>query len=289
MTIPIFPINGTDLQFITIATNQSTVITLTPHAIASDTLKNELMPVNLSYIEEFTQGSENTQRGNTISMSSNMIFSIREFNYSVISGDYYQIYFNFQNYDTCATCSTYLSTSYQFLLGNDYLPIAGNLTTTGLTIFAKISTNITLVFVAQGYKDGSYTTYYRNISAPQGVPTIPLQFGKNLNLFTPFYYTFTLTQPAVIAVNFTSSTDAPLINAMKWYMAGTPQLPWVYITTTSNLYKYGLYPSTTGLGAGPLYPSVSTMNKIWAYLPAATYAVALPSGSMTSTIEFSMA
>lgn len=290
MTIPIFPVNGTDLQYITLSTSQSTVITLTPHSVPSNTLRVESIPVNSSYIEDFVQGSESTQGGNTISISTNTVFSVREFNFSITSGQYYQIYFNFQNYNTCPTCSTYLSAAYQFLLGNDYLPISGSLTTNGLTIYAETSTNLTLIFVAQGYQDGSLTTYLRNISSPSQVNLIPLQFGQNLKLLSSNYYTFTLTQPAVIAVNYTSTADNTRVRNMVWYMAGNPQQPWISITSTSNLYTYGLSGGT--IGSGNLYgATVGGMRTTWAYLPAGNYAVALrpTDGSMTSTVEFTMA
>jgi len=267
MTFPIFPIDG-EIQNFTLSFDDNTLVTLTPHPWS---LPNYIphIEVNTSVSGDIIQGGfyEVDQDSGEMSYLENDIFSIRMFNVSLEEGEYYKIYLNLA-YDSPFGGPIGPQT---FLIGKNFEEVSGDLNEDGMTVYAKQSENVTIILYSAGYSKAHYTIYFQNIPPITKFDILPLLLNTNVSLDYETYYTFTLENAHMMAINWTAPFD------LEFYVQGASQSDWILKT-----YESFFDPEPGNL----LGDGINDIGDNWRYMPAGTYAVVVTDYSIDSQIRF---
>ncbi|MFX1535317.1 MAG: hypothetical protein ACFFDI_13920, partial [Promethearchaeota archaeon] len=241
MTFPIFP--RTDgLQRFRILTNDSTLVTLTPHIW--------IYPTYIPAVEEnsifsgvFEQGLPYQKDPTTEELvkQENFLFSIRMFNLSMEAGKYYRINTVFNMDEVKPGVDSNIP--YMKLMGGGIIEVSGSLAGEGLIVFSKVEQGVTLFMYSLGEAHGEYSLFYQEIPATLLSTIKSLSLNVDVSLEYDIYYTFTLSQPSVIRVNYTSAFQF-------------------------DFFEEGVEP-----GFWVLKTDESFINTDWHYIPAGTYAI----------------
>jgi hypothetical protein len=254
MTYPVIP-RAPGLQQFMLVTNDSTLVTLTPHEWKFPTWFPSL-DINTIFSEEFDQGEPwfKDETNDQLIQPDNEMFSLRMFNLSVEEDTYYRINTAFEMDEVRpGVPGTPPLTS---LLGNSFEVISGALDQEGLLIKAIETVEVTLIMYSPGEAHGSYSIFYQEMPPIPIAETAPLTFNVDLALEYELLYTFTLSTPILIRVNATGAFDYDI------YIAGTEPGDW--IKKSDENFIGGTY----------------------RYLPAGTYAVEIVSYTVGDEIRF---
>ncbi|MFX0124574.1 MAG: hypothetical protein ACFFAE_13160 [Candidatus Hodarchaeota archaeon] len=205
MTYPIFPVND-GIQKFTLMTNDSTLVTLTPHSWDYPTYIPQL---NLSTLitGELSQGSPWLKNETTDQLiePENDIFSIRMFELSLVKGKYYRISSFFDMEDVKPGVPSY--EPIRFLVGENYRKISGSIDQDGLVISARESETVTLVLFSPGEANGQYFIFYQEEPSVTMLETSELVFDTDITLEYDIYYTFTIGTPIMMRTNWTAAFE----------------------------------------------------------------------------------
>ncbi|MFX0170510.1 MAG: hypothetical protein ACFE9L_01190 [Candidatus Hodarchaeota archaeon] len=248
MTYPVFPLNeNMSIRRFYLQPNVTTIVTLTPHPWEFPDWLPILEP-NTVFTGEFEQGEPWVLDAETDRMikPDNTMFSIRMFNLSLVKDEYYRIATVFDMEDVKPGVPSALPEV--FLMGEHYKPILGAFKPDGyLDIFAQESENATLVLYSSGEAHGQYFIAFQEKAAPVILTEIgPLTLNTNITVEIFVNYTFTLSTPTMMRVNWTVGSNFDY----EVYVEGSEQGKWIFRTTES------FFPSNT-----------------WRYLPAGNYAI----------------
>jgi len=254
MTYPVIP-KAPGLQEFMFFTNDSTLITLTPHEWQFPNWFPSL-EVNSIFSEDFNQGEPwfIDDSNDQLIQDDNHMFSLRLFNFSVEEDHFYRINTAFAMDEVRpGTLSTPPLTA---LLGDNFEIISGALDQDGLLIKAVKTVDITLIMYSPGEVHGSYSIFYQEIPPLSVVETRPLIFNEDLTLEYDLFYTFNISTPILIRVNSNGSFDYDI------YVEGSEPGDWVKKS------------------------SENFIGGTWRYLPAGTYAVEIISFTVGDEIRF---
>lgn len=263
MTFPFIPI-GDSLQSFWIDTNDTTLITLTPHEFTFPKWfptieKNELFEGIIDQGDTIVK--TNTSQG--ITQPDDYIFSLRVFNLSLVKDTYYKIYTLFDMEEIKP--GTPGKTPVMFVLGDTFEYISGSLNKNGYVLRSLANESITVVMFSPGVVHGSYSIFFQEQLGMEPVIELPLPLNVNSILEPERYYNFTLDSPSVIRANFTG------VYLFDIYSK-------IYAESNESLVEYE-------------WVKVSDNNFIntnWKYIPAGSYAVRITGYSAGSEIRFTV-
>ncbi|MFX0150523.1 MAG: hypothetical protein ACFFAJ_07095 [Candidatus Hodarchaeota archaeon] len=262
MTYPVFPLNeNMSIHRFYLQPNVTTVVTLTPHPWKFPNWLPILEP-NTVFTGEFEQGEPWYLDAETDRMikPDNAMFSIRMFNLSLVKDEYYRIATVFDMEDVKPGVPSALPEV--FLMGEHYKPILGAFKPDGyLDIFAQENENVTLVLYSPGEAHGQYYIAFQEKSAPVVMADIlPLTLNTNITVEMFVNYTFTLSNPSMMRVNWTAGSNFDY----EIYVEGSEPGEWIFRTDE------GFFPANE-----------------WRYLPAGNYAIVFTNiADPTDEIQF---
>ncbi len=255
MTFPFIPMNDGIQQFM-LVTNDSTLVTLTPHEWKFPTWLPTL-EVNTIFSEEFDQGDPWSKDDNTdqLVQPDNEMFSLRMFNLTLEKNLYYRINTVFEMDEVKPGVLS--SQPLTYLLGEHFEVITGSLDQEGLSIRATEDEGVTLFMYSPGEAHGMYSIFFQEISQVQVQDIEPLTFNQDIAPEHSVYYEFTLSSPAVLRFNSTIAFDYDI------YLEGDPG-QWLYIAR-ENFF-----------------------GNDWRYIPSGSYAIEFSSFVVDDEIRVNM-
>ncbi len=205
MTYPFIPIVGGIQQF-TLSTNDSTLVTLTPHEWEFPSWIPDL-EVNTIFSEEFDQGEPWTIDDSTDQLvePTNEMFSLRMFNLTFEKDQYYRINTVFEMEEVKPGVLS--SQPITNLLGEHFEVISGTLDQEGLSVRATEDEGVILFMYSPGEAHGTYSIFFQEISAFTVQETEPLDFNVDIAPEHSIFYEFTLNSPAVLRFNSSIGFD----------------------------------------------------------------------------------
>lgn len=274
-TFPVYPINSSIVEHIFwLYSTSTTVITVSAYRNNLD-IEPVFLPMNSTYSSKISQGVNILEEANSNDDIANqsLIFDFFEFMLSVREGEYYDIGVDFYPRFPYDHLFTICNDAVYFLVNMD-----GILESTPYGYYATQDANITLVVYAMGPQDMSYTVYFQRAQTPDVSPTFMVPFNEP---FSPLgtTYEFSLTSPAVIAVNATSSSsfrfDLYRYDSFK--------------KTTTKLLTSSSTSSHLQIEQGNLYGDfLMDIGTNWLYFPAGMYQVKFVQSSANHKIQFHM-
>ncbi len=256
MTYPFIPMVG-GLQEFTLVTNDSTLITLTPHEWEFPSWFPDL-EVNTIFTEEFKQGDPWFKDDNTDQLikPDNEMFSLRMFNLTLEKDQYYRINTVFEMDEVKPGVLS--SQPMTYIIGNYFETISGSLDQEGLSIRATEDEEVVLFMYSPGEAHGTYSIFFQEISQFTLEDIEPLTFNQDIAPEHSVYYEFTLSSPAVLRFNSSIGFDYDI------YVEGDPG-QWIY-EANENFF-----------------------GSVWRYLPSGTYAIEFLNFNVDDEIRVNMA
>lgn len=272
MTYPIFPKNESLLTF-TLATNGSTIVTLTPHPWTFPTSLPAL-DANTLINGELSQGEpwQYDQATDQLIEPEYDFFSIRMFDVPLVKDQFYRLSAIFDMEDVRPGVSS--AEPVRFLIGDHYEEISGSIDQDGMVIRARETENATLVLYSPGETNGQYSIFYQEIPPTTIYETMPLPLNTNTTLEENIYYTFTLGTESMMAINWTETFD------LTFYIPGAYPDQWIDVTSDN------FFSPNTGNLYGDTVEDIGNVAD-WRYMPAGSYAITVDSaGTLGREIRF---
>ncbi|MHA2226709.1 MAG: hypothetical protein ACXAC8_15970 [Candidatus Hodarchaeales archaeon] len=266
MTYPIFPMNESLLKFSLENLNGSTLVTLTPQLWDYPTRLPTLELNNLTtgVLDQGEPWYYNETTDQFIEPD-NEFFSIRMFSLPLVKDKTYRISAFFDMEDVKPGVSS--MEPYRYLFGDHYEKIGpGFLDQDGMIIRARETENATLVLYSPGEANGQYFIFYQELPPEVPPTTIPLTLNTNITVDYDIYYTFSLSTPSMIAINWTDTAGDLFDNT--FYIPGTYSDEWTPITTDDSFFG-----GNGGIQGNLVGDSLGDIDANWRYIPSGSYAI----------------
>ena len=276
LTIPIIPENY-NLQAFEISTSNhlSSLVTITPLPFNPSQFGISKVQAGNYYTGSISQGQCYDIQSNPVSNNVLKIMNLKFFQFPVEAGNTYQIYYYHNNIN-----DNFNQTYYQCQIGSlsavstdfpkSFNYVGGSLTNdaTGLIINAKTNGYANVSLIASGLVQQDYGFYFlknNQMTIPQN---IQLPFNKAIYLSDSpnTYYTFNLTKPAMIALNYSSSININNVN-FDWSQYNPTVQDYVYMMTSNLNAESG---NLLNDSLGDIYTS-NGGNYNWLYFPVGDY------------------
>lgn len=220
LTIPVIP-DKLKIQSFEIYQNNNanSLVTITPLPVDQKSFGQSTIQEGNYYTDTLQQGSCYDIQNNPVSDNVQRVMDLKFFQFPVEADKTYQIYYYHNNlYDN------FNQTYFQCQLGtldaintdfqNSFNYRAGSLTNdnTGLIVNPKSNGYVNITLVAKGLIKQDIGFYFK--SSQYKVPkNMPLTFNSAVNLkdAPDTYYTFNVTQPEMVALNYTNTIN---VNSM---------------------------------------------------------------------------
>lgn len=297
-SIPIFSTSGSYLIIISV-NNANSLITLNPHELKNNMYYSNDIKVNESSQFTVKQGQCYTTGSNSISGSENLFSQVNLFNLPVQTDTYYQIVVDNQALDNfnygCSNSGSvnpYLLNTTNDGSASDPITsmtaaqaISGSLNSNAQTLYALKAGNLQLAIESIGNLNNEVTVFFRSITPPKPqVQEFPLTLGKASYVYDA-YNTFTLTQPSVVAVNY---TNGAFYEGVTFYSYNKTSNVWNTIQTS---YPSGYNPNKIPyiVNGNLITPGSNTLNYYnWIYMPSGTYAISNYDHAYYSNLKFTV-
>ena len=276
LSIPIMPKEpGLQAFEISNGNNQNSIVTITPLPFNPSSFGQEQIDQGSYYSGAITQGSCVDIQNHPAYDNNLELMDLKFFQLPIKAGNTYQIYFYqsniYDNYDQLfSRCQIGSLNAVNIDFPSSFNYKGGSLkdNTNGLILNAKTDgfANITLIasgLVAQDF--GLYFVENNQFLLPKNVPltfNTPIELKDSPNT----YYTFNLTQPSLLAINYTNTIDLSKVH-FDWSQYNTSSNDYSSMTNSKfNAESGNLVDSTAGhLGVD------KSGHYNWIYLPEGNY------------------